>query len=108
MSEARTPRAGSLNLSENELRFVAAKWRKIRESQQTADQANNDWKRIGAEIRDYLDRSGIHEMLARAKVMQESLALADALEVGDLHARTAQRHIDDLRLFLVLKEHGLL
>jgi hypothetical protein len=37
----------------------------------------------------------------------ESLPLKDALDTGKWHSANAQRHIDDLHLFLKMKELGL-
>lgn len=97
-----------LPLSPQDHEWVTAKWALIRKSQQTADKANNDWTRINAEINDYLDRDGTHDIVQRAQVKSQSLALADAYDVGKWHAGNAQRHIDDVMLFLRLKELGVL
>jgi len=56
----------------------------------------------------YLDQSGIVDIVQRARIKGESLPLKDALEKGKWHAQNAQRHIDDLMLFLKMKELGVL
>lgn len=104
MSDVRTPGSGRLNLGPDEQRFVIAKWKTIRQAQQDADRAYNNWTRILAEINDYLDRSNIREPLGRVRVLSESLALRDAVEAVDWRQRHAQRHIADLNLFLKMKE----
>lgn len=100
--------AGSLDLGADELEWVNEKWRLIRRSSALADAASNDWQRVQAEVTSYLDRSGLTDILQRARVMSENVTLSDALEAGSWHAKNAQRHIDDLNLFLRLKELNLL
>jgi hypothetical protein len=92
----------------DEREWVAKKWRLIRRSQRFADQADEDWVRVNDEINDYLDRSGVFDVVARVREKNVSIALTDALDVGSWHAANARRHIDDLSLFLRLKELGLL
>lgn len=104
----RSPSPGATGWSPDQRRWVALKWKRIREAQQTADASNNEWNRLNDEINDHMDRHGVTEVVQRAKVKGESLALKDALERGKWHAANAQRHIDDLMLFLKLKEMGLL
>lgn len=99
---------GSLNLTDTDREWVARKWWEIRRAQMLADAANNDWKALNAEVESYLDRSGVADIVQRARIKGENLALADALGVGKWQAENAQRHIDDVALFLRLKELGLL
>lgn len=91
-----------------EREWVSKKWALIRHSQQQADKCNADWQRINAEINDYMDRSHITDWLQRVRVKSESLSLQDALVTGRWFAENAQRHIDDVQLFLRLRETGLL
>lgn len=97
-----------MDLKPDEKEWLRLKWIKIRKSQQTADQSSNNWNRVNGEINRYLDDSGITEVVQRAKIKSESLALKDALETGKWHANEAQRHIDDVQLFLRMKELGVL
>lgn len=102
-----TPTRGT-SFTETEREWVSRKWALIRASQQAADKCNNDWQRINAEIIDYLDRSHVTDWLERIRIKSQSLSLDDALTSGRWHAQNAQRHIDDVQLFLRLKELGLL
>jgi len=97
-----------IRVTESDRNWIRLKWVAIRKAQQTADQSNNDWQRINAEINQYMDDSGIVDPVQRAKTKGESLALKDALAVGDWHSRNAERHIHDLQLFLRLRELELL
>lgn len=97
-----------LALSPSEHEWLTAKWALIRKSQTIADKASNDWNRINDEIVDFLDRHSITDVVQRARRKQESLALQDAYDVGAWHSRNAQRHIDDVQLFLQLKSLELL
>lgn len=108
MSAVRQAGPGDLGLAGGELEWVNAKWREIRKAQTDADAANNKWNRINDEIESYLDRSGIHGFLMRAEIKGQSLPLKDALGVGSWKAANAQRHIDDLGLFLEMKRLRLL
>lgn len=90
-------------LSPSEHEWLTAKWALIRKSQAVADKASNDWNRINDEIVSFLDRARITDVVQRARRKQESLALQDAYDVGSWHSRNAQRHIDDVQLFLQLK-----
>lgn len=108
MTAVREPGPGSLGLTGDERRWVAAKWRLIRRSQTLADKASNDWEKVNAEVNDFLERSGITDPILAARQKVESLELQDAYETGKWHAQNAQRHIDDLSLFLQMKELGLL
>jgi hypothetical protein len=94
--------------SQDERRWVQMKWGQIRTAQRLADVASNKWKRVNDEINDYLDRKGEFDIVQRAKVKSESLALKDALATGNWHSRNAERHIHDVDLFLKLKGVGLL
>jgi hypothetical protein len=104
----RSPGPGRLVLGPDERQFVSAKWKKIRKSQRLADRASNRWEQISAELNDYLDRSQITDIVVRARTRSTSIALIDAYDDGKWHSANAQRHIDDLALFLRLKELGLL
>lgn len=99
---------GKLALNPDEREWVAMKWREIRRAQALADASNNTWKRINDEIVSYLDRSGVGDVVQRARIKSQSLSLGDALSVGKWHSENAQRHIDDVSLFLRLKELGIL
>lgn len=94
-------------LSTIDLRWVALKWQEIRDAQMLADTANIDWKRINAELNAYLDSSGETDIVQRDKIKGASLALKEALAVGDWHSRNAERHIADVQLFLKLHEMGI-
>lgn len=100
----KTPQPGKLRLNEEALRWLRLKWGRIRKSQQMADKANNEWNEANAEFREWLDRMGIEDPVQRAKRKSENLRLKEALDVGKWHAAEAQRHIDDVNLFLKLKE----
>lgn len=100
--------AVKLELTSIEKRWVTRKWEVIREAQQKADTAGRDWARLSDEINTYLDGSKITDPLQRARVRAESLALAEAFASGEWFADEARRHIDDLSLFLQMKEHELL
>lgn len=95
-------------LTEQERRWIKAKWEKIRTAQQKADAANNDWLALNESIKSYLDSSGITDIVQRTKIMGESIPLKDALATGNWHSRNAERHIHDVNLFLKMKEMGLL
>jgi hypothetical protein len=106
----------SIRLTDNERRWVAVKWQEIRAAQRTADRANAAWKRANSLANQQLDhnsdarvRQGRDPLseFARAKMKSESLPLKDALDTGKWHSANAQRHIDDLHLFLKMKELGL-
>jgi hypothetical protein len=99
---------GVLGITGDERLWVAAKWDLVRRSQMAADKATNDWHRIGDEIDDYMCRAGITDVVQRDRVKGESLSLRDALETGKWHAANAQRHIDDVLLYLRLKELKLI
>lgn len=108
MTATKRPGPGTLGLDDNEQEWVAAKWREIRRAQALADAANNEWHRLNDEIKSYLDRSGVSDIKQRALIKSESLTLKDAFSVGEWHAANSQRHIDDLALFLRMKELGVL
>lgn len=94
--------------SENERRWIKLKWAEIRSAQQLADKANANWKRVNDEVNDWLDRTGEHDVVQRNRIKGESLALKDALSVGNWHSRNAERHMQDLLTYLKLKEMELL
>lgn len=97
-----------MKMTADSRQWVNLKWGRIRKSQQLADQADAEWNRINKEINDYMDRMGITDPVQRANTKGESLALKDALAVGNWHSRNAERHIHDLNLFLKLKELDIL
>lgn len=97
-----------VTLKPDEEKWVNSKWGLIRQAQMIADEANNRWKRINSEINDYLNRSGVEDIKQRTRIKGESIPLKDALETGKWHSGNAQRHIDDLMLFLKLKEMEIL
>lgn len=105
---ARQVGPGVLDLTGDELEWINKKWKAIRRAQTLADAANNDWKRLNDEINNYIDRLGVADVQQRALIKGESLALKDALGVGQWHSADAQRHIDDAALFLRMKELKLL
>lgn len=100
--------AGQPGWSADQRRWVKLKWERIRKSQQIADSSSREWNQLSDAINRYMDESGIVDIVQRARVKGESLPLAEAFERGKWHAAEAQRHIDDLQLFLRLKEMGLL
>lgn len=97
-----------LELTPAEEIWIRLKWQKIRTSQAKADEAGNDWNRINAEINDLMDRRGETDIVQRSKIKGASLPLKDALDTGKWHAAESQRHIDDLSLFLKLRELEIL
>lgn len=97
-----------VTLKPDEEKWVNSKWGLIRQAQMIADEANNRWKRINSEINDWLNRGGVEDIKQRTKIKSESIPLKDALETGKWHSGNAQRHIDDLMLFLKLKEMEIL
>lgn len=94
--------------SNDERTWIKMKWGQIRTAQQLADESNNKWKRINAELNDWLDRKGEQDIVQRTKIKSESIALSDALATGNWHSRNAERHIHDVDLFLKLRAAGLL
>lgn len=90
-----------------DLKWVAFKWKEIRNAQKEADAANAKWKRLNDEITEYLDAKGITDVVQVADIKNQSLALNDALGTGNWHSRNAERHIADVQLFLKLHETGL-
>lgn len=97
-----------IHLKDDERVWVRRKWEKIRVAQMKADKANLEWTSLNDSLNSYLDSSGTTDIVQRAKIKGENLSLADALAVGRWHSQDAQRHIDDLMLFLKMKELGLL
>jgi hypothetical protein len=93
-----------IRLTPGEKIWIERKWNRIRKSQINADEAGSNWTRINAEINDLMDRRGETDIVQRAKIKGASLPLKDALETGKWHAAESQRHIDDLTLFLKLRE----
>lgn len=104
-------------LSYNERQWIRSKWEKIRKSQRMADQSNSDWHRINDQINEKHASESKRRAergdfpltdLLKAQAKSDSIALRDALEVGKWHSAESQRHIDDLSLFLRMKELGIL
>lgn len=106
--DASTQVGQAVSLTTDERLWVNRKWAKIRQAQQKADKSNLEWTGLSESLKSYLDASGITDVVQRAKITNESLALQDALETGKWHSAEAQRHIDDLMAFLKLKELRLL
>jgi len=103
--------------TEQEVIWVRRKWALIRESQQMADVANKEWKRINEHINARHDATDLQRRrtgqapltdLSKAEDKAASLPLTDAMATGDWHSRNAERHIHDVQLFLKLKELELL
>lgn len=97
-----------MRLTADEQAWVKAKWDKVRRSQRKADLAGNEWTELNQAVNEYLDRKGIEDVVQRAKIKGENLALKDALAVGNWHSAEASRHILDLNLFLRLRELEIL
>lgn len=98
----------TLFFADTDIEWVRRKWAIIREYQQKADKANAKYRQISDEIDDYMDRSGITDVVQRGRIRGDSLPLMDALGDGQWFRNEAQAHIDDLTLYLRLKELGLL
>jgi hypothetical protein len=97
-----------MDLTDSERRWIRRKWQLIRESQMLADRANNKWNQINDEINAYLELKGEKDIVQRAKIKRESIALKDALATGEWHSRNAERHIHDVNLFINLRKEGIL
>jgi hypothetical protein len=106
-----------MELTQSEREWVNRKWGLIRVSQQKSDVANNDWNSINDSINDKHDRESKRRIdrgdfpltdLMRAQAKGASLPLKDALDTGNWHSRNAERHIQDVMLFLQLKDRGIL
>ena len=106
----------TIELSATEREWVHKKWALIRISQRKADESNNLWNKINAEINDKHEREHERRMratgfpltdLMRAQDKAASLPLQDALAAGNWHSRNAERHIQDVMLFLKMKELGI-
>jgi hypothetical protein len=106
-----------IDLNDEEKRWVGLKWTKIRSSQARADAASNRWNRINDHINAQIaatdqQRRGVGMEpltdLTKAGMKGDSLPLRDAFDEHKWHAAEAQRHIDDLSLFVKLKELGWL
>jgi hypothetical protein len=99
--------SGTLRLEPPEAEWIRLKWRAIRDSQQKADAANNDWQRMNSALNRWLDESGITDPVQRTKHKELNLALKEALSMGNWHSRNAERHIHDVQLFLKIRELGV-
>lgn len=107
-SSIRTASGAIVELKADEKLWLRRKWAKIRASQAKADAASNSWSELNDAMNSYLDRSEIMDPVQRAKIKGENLGLKDGLATHRWHAEEAQRHIDDVNLFLRLKEMGAL
>lgn len=106
-----------MQLNNLEQKWVTRKWALIRESQRKADAANNEWNSLNDSINDKHRREDERRAeradfpmtdLMKAQAKSASLPLQDALATGNWHSRNAERHIQDVQLFLKMKELGLL
>ena len=104
LSPTKGPAPGKLRLTEEERKWLRLKWGKIRTAQMRADKAGNEWNLLNDAINRYLDESGEEDIVQRTSIKGKSIPLKDALESGKWHAAESQRHIDDVQLFLRLKE----
>jgi hypothetical protein len=104
----RNPKPGKLQLTEQERNWVKLKWGKVRRAQREADKSGNEWNLLNDAINVYLDQSGESDIVQRTSIKSKSIPLKDALETGKWHSAEAQRHIDDIQLFLRLKELEIL
>lgn len=102
------PLEPKIHLDATEQKWVKLKWTEIRLAQKAADKANNEWAVINDGINDYLDRSGITDIVQRANIKGNSIPLGDALGTGSWHARNAERHLMDLQVFLKMRELGVM
>lgn len=99
---------GAVYFAERDRQWVEYKWAIIRDAQQQADKAVKKWRRVSAEVNDYLDTKGITGIVERSKIRKENLTLPDLLETAKWFRNEAQAHMADVSLFLQLKEAGLL
>lgn len=106
-----------ISLRPEEQEWLRKKWSKIRSSQQKADAASNEWnaindavkRKFAAEDRRREERGEFPLTdLMKAQAKSASLPLKDALATHKWHAEESQRHIDDVNLFLRMKELGVL
>lgn len=113
----RTASGALVELTPDEQVWLKRKWALIRRSQQLADAASATWNEINESIKvkhrrenERREESGFFPktdlMIAQEK--SASLPLKDALATHAWHANEAQRHIDDVNLFLRMKEMGIL
>lgn len=97
-----------LKLADRDVAWLRAKWRNIRESQQKADRAARDWSSLNDAVNRWLRDHYIDDPVQVTKIKGENLGLKDALSSHRWHSDEAQRHIDDVNLFLRMKELGVL
>lgn len=93
-----------MKLTNQEREWVHKKWAIIRRCQKNADQASNAWNRINDEINNRLIREGVMDLVQREEIKSKSLPLKSEFDKGKWNAAEAQRHIDDVQLFLKLRE----
>lgn len=91
----------------NERTWMRRKWEIIRDAQRQADKAINQWRLLSDEVIDYLDRSSITDPVQRARIKGENLRLTDLFTLGQWYRNEARAHMEDLNLFLRLKEMGI-
>lgn len=101
-------RQETLSFTDTDFEWVCRKWAIIRDFQQKADNAFAKSRRINDELNDYLDRNGVRDIVQRANIRQQSIPLLEAAEDLWAFRREAQAHMEDLNLYLKLKEVGLL
>jgi hypothetical protein len=88
--------------------WIKQKWEIIRKSQTAADQADRDWNDLNDALNTKLDAEGVTDIVQRDRTKGASLALKSSLDTGKWHAGNAQRHIDDVSLFVKLRELEIL
>ena len=98
----------TIYLTAEECEWVKRKWSLIRKSHTTADEALSTWRRLSAEIDDYLARKNVTDVLEKSRYRSESIALKNAFGESTWFRGEAQAHASDVSLFLRLKELGLL
>lgn len=108
MREPTSNTQSHIKLTPDEQTWLRKKWANIRESQQRADRSSREWNKLNDEMNDYLRRSGITDMVQKDKIKSQNLSMKGALATHAWHAGEAQRHIDDVNLFLRMKELGVL
>lgn len=111
MSGTRIPSNDSqsaIRLTSDEQTWLRKKWSNIRESQQRADRSSREWNRLNEGVNEYLDKSGVTDVVQRDKIKGQNLTMKGALATHAWHAAESQRHIEDVNLFLRMKELGVL
>lgn len=110
-------RPGKLRLAPEDRAWLQKRWDRIRQSAQRADRADDLWNDLNDAFNEKIRAENLrrrargmapHSDLSVVQQKENWLPLKDALETGRWHAANAQRHIDDVALFLRLKELELL